>query len=110
MAQSFLGSHEVLAGGAVNHGARVEAVLGAQHGRQRAGMAHLHRALDHHVQVAGGGSLGDDRLARSEVADVDGRAEGFGLRMGQAVEGWVRGIEAFSHGSRPRMKGRPPAG
>ena len=82
---------------AVNEGAAIETVLGAEQRQQIAAVTLFHGALDDHQQGAGGRILGDDGFARAKVGDIQRRTQGLDLLRCQAVERRVGGIEDVGH-------------
>jgi hypothetical protein len=106
VAEGLLRRDEVLAGGAVDDGSRVEAVLRAEHRLQAFAVAALHGSLDDDVQALGGAGLPNDRLAGAKIADVERRRDRVDLLLRQAIEGRIGRVEAL-HRSSARSTGRP---
>jgi hypothetical protein len=97
VAERLLARHECVAAFAVDEGAAVEAVLGAEQCQQIAAVALFDGALDDHEQGAGGRILGDDGFAGAKVGDIQCRTQGLDLLRCQAVERRVGGIEGVGH-------------
>ena len=97
VAQRLLTRHECVAAFAVDEGAAVETVLGAEQRQQIAAVALFDGALDDHEQGAGGRILGDDGFAGTKVGDIQCRTQGLDLLRCQAVERRVGGIEGVGH-------------
>src|SRR5258708_31874486 len=77
----------------MDEGAAIETVLGAEQRQQIAAVALLDGALDDDEQSVGGRILSDNGFARTEVGDIQRRAQRLDLLRCEAVEGWVGGIE-----------------
>src|SRR3954447_7679702 len=75
--------------------ARIEAVLGAEHGLERVAGPVLDRALDDDVKKVRGASLLDDDFVTTEIADVERCLEFFNLLVGQAIEGRVESVKSL---------------
>src|SRR5215207_4813688 len=95
MAERLFGGEEVLASGPVYDGARIEAVLGAEHGLERVAGPILDSTLDDDVEELRGASLLDDSFATPEIADVERGLEFFNLLVGQAIEGWIKSVKSL---------------
>ena len=97
VAERLLACHECVAALAVDEGAAVETVLGAEQRQQIAAVALFDGALDDHEQCAGGRILRDDGFAGAKVGDIQCRTQGLDLLRCQAVERRVGGIEDVGH-------------
>src|SRR5215213_3559673 len=95
MAERLFGGKEGLASGPVYDGARIEAVLGAEHGLEHVAGPVLDGALDDDVEEVRGASLLDDDFATTEIADVERRLEFFNLLVGQAIEGRIESVKSL---------------
>ena len=94
MTERLFGGDEVLAGGAMHDGARIEAVLGAKHGLERVASPSLDGALDDNVEELRGASLLDDGFTMTEIADVERRLEFLDLLVGKAIEGRIENVKS----------------
>src|SRR3954468_23466599 len=94
MTERLFGGNEVLAGGAMHDGARIEAVLGAKHGLERVAGPSLDGALDDNVEELRGASLLDDGFTMTEIADVERRLEFLDLLVGKAIEGRIENVKS----------------
>src|SRR4051812_22496507 len=109
MAERLFGGKKGLASGPVYDGARIEAILGAEHGLERVAGPVLDSALDDNVEEVRGASLLDDDFATTEIADVERRLELFDLLVGQAIEGRIESVKSLHPRRCPRsMPVSPP--
>src|SRR3954451_2259847 len=82
---------------AMDQGAAIETVLGAEQRQQIAAVALLDGTLDDDEQGVSRRILDDDCFPRTEVGDIQRRAQRLDLLRREPVKGWVRGIEGVGH-------------
>src|SRR5215207_5962313 len=102
MAERLFGGQEGLTSGSVYDSARIEAVLGAEHGLEHVAGPVLDGALDDDVKELRGVSLLDDHFARPEIPDIQRRLQFLDFLVRQAVE---RRIESVKPLHQPPRRG-----
>ncbi len=93
VAERLFARDERVRAAALDEGAAVEAVAGAAQSDDLVAVALLDAALDENEQRVGDAVAGDQRLAGTEIADVERRFDGADLLRRQPIERRIGRIE-----------------
>src|SRR5262245_55507460 len=93
-----------MAAPAMDEGAAVEAVFGAEQRQQIVAIPLLDRPLDDDVKGIGRRVLRDNRFVRTEVRDVERRTQRLDLCWRQTIKRRVCGIESLGHYTPPGLE------